>query len=1035
MFCSSVNGKNTPLRKRADPSPLSPNALQGHLGDGDVYGNDGGGALPGQIATSGSGDSQGDDPSTPLVKVTGGGKLDLGDTERDDVHASSSKLSSVPVDVHEAVTRAVHQHAHFKERGPLVINPRAWYMRNWDVVTMLLLFYTAVVTPVEVAFMSTKLNILFFINRGVDTCFLVDIVLTFFVAIPDPSDGLLLFHHPTIIRSYLRGWFVLDVVSILPFDLVSIIFNNGAVSKLKILRVLRLLKLMKLLRIFRAARIFQRLETQYTIDYSALELVKFGILALTCSHWMACAWGLLADLEDAKHNWLKYTTFNSFTENGLLEEGQDPRGVVPPLEIYVAALYWSAMTMSTIGYGDILPSTLAERVFVSVAMLFGAFIYGYIIGAVSNVISTRNQRTNKFYQLMSELNAFLKEGKFKHDLRIRLREYFKYCLSGADVSTHTALLKQMSPALRGEITLSMNTWITKVEFFKQCPEALVIQLTMNINQQTYPPQEKILVPGDWCNKMYMVRKGIAICRQKILVTGNVFCVECLYKEGKVAYSAHAVTFVDLYYFDRTLLLESLYYFPDMKRHFQLLSLKRVFHDEVCAYAKAYTALLSKGAEADLTDFMDERPSHFLKKLRILNGHDGAGLRAEGDGENRAKEQAATIIQRRFRGYTARLLVRAKVAEEGCTGVFDKHIRKMDPNMYVARAIDVFHHRTGVSLHLLHQKVDSLLSGEPLPSGAGTTGAKSAPFTFSTPMPRQVSDWREFGGRTGGDAAPASGNRAVFPPGPFPDTSEAASAHHAATAAEAAAASASRGIEDLRHELRLGFASVMEGGRSGGDDGHGGGGGRDSAPSSSASARDDAVSALDRRLSRGIAAQEARAAHLELLVSDMCAQVGAVSRTLSQMSEVQRMFQERSQRTLLANLEQAQARMRDQVAKAVGGAAGGMWAASDELGLDSSASRPGPGRGSHSRPLSLTESDPPPSRAGAQAGAGYGAGASNAGSGTWTPGSGSGMGAPGSGYGLGAPGWESGLGTLARRPLSANAPPPPPPPLRSNQGFQ
>ena len=108
----------------------------------------------------------------------------------------------------------------------------------------------------------------------------------------------------------------------------------------------------------------------------------------------------------------------------------------------------------------------------------------------------------------------------------------------------------------------MNTWITRVDLFKNCPEALIIQLTMAIKQQTFPPQEKILVPGDWSDKMFIVRKGVAICRQKIVTTGQVFCVESLYKEGKVAYSAHAVTFCDLYTIDRDVLMTALKHFPE-----------------------------------------------------------------------------------------------------------------------------------------------------------------------------------------------------------------------------------------------------------------------------------------------------------------------------------------------------------------------------------------------------------------------------------------------------------------------------------------
>jgi hypothetical protein len=98
------------------------------------------------------------------------------------------------------------KHKAFMEKSPLVISPRTWYMRKWDLVTLVLLLFTAVVTPVEVAFLETSLwSILFWINRSVDALFVIDIFLNFFVAIVDPEDGQLIFHHPTIIKTYLRA--------------------------------------------------------------------------------------------------------------------------------------------------------------------------------------------------------------------------------------------------------------------------------------------------------------------------------------------------------------------------------------------------------------------------------------------------------------------------------------------------------------------------------------------------------------------------------------------------------------------------------------------------------------------------------------------------------------------------------------------------------------------------------------------------------------------------------------------------------------
>lgn len=116
-------------------------------------------------------------------------------------------------------------------------------------------------------------------------------------------------------------------------------------------------------------------------------------------------------------------------------EPDNPRDIVGSFRLYLAALYWSTMTISTIGYGDIVPVTTGERVYVIIAMLVGAFEYGYIVGAVSNIIATRNEKLNRFQGLMRDLNGFLVDHRFPQALRVRLREYFRYQLDGADAGS------------------------------------------------------------------------------------------------------------------------------------------------------------------------------------------------------------------------------------------------------------------------------------------------------------------------------------------------------------------------------------------------------------------------------------------------------------------------------------------------------------------------------------------------------------------------------------------------------------------------
>ena len=69
-----------------------------------------------------------------------------------------------------------------------------------------------------------------------------------------------------IARHYLCTWFFLDLISILPFDILSIVVGE-ALAKLKIVRLFRLMRLIKLIRLIRASRMFKRWETRMAIDY------------------------------------------------------------------------------------------------------------------------------------------------------------------------------------------------------------------------------------------------------------------------------------------------------------------------------------------------------------------------------------------------------------------------------------------------------------------------------------------------------------------------------------------------------------------------------------------------------------------------------------------------------------------------------------------------------------------------------------------------------------------------------------------------
>ena len=90
-------------------------------------------------------------------------------------------------------------------------------------------------------------------------------------------------------------------------------------------------------------------------------------------------------------------------------------------------------------YGDVVAVTRAERCVAILCMLFGSFTFGYIIGAVSGVVAMRDSRQNRFQIIMRDLNTFMNEGNFPQELRVKLRDYFKYKAEQVRFGAHSGV--------------------------------------------------------------------------------------------------------------------------------------------------------------------------------------------------------------------------------------------------------------------------------------------------------------------------------------------------------------------------------------------------------------------------------------------------------------------------------------------------------------------------------------------------------------------------------------------------------------------
>jgi hypothetical protein len=159
-----------------------------------------------------------------------------------------------------------------------------------------LLLYVTVVTPFQLSFLETpnpgdiEMNlpgVLFFADRLLDLFFLADIFISFHLTYFDSEKGAYESNVKEIRLHYIKGWLIIDVISVVPFDLIVNDRNSMSASTVRLLRAIKLLKLVRLLKIMRGGRLVEVLQRTFGASFL---LVKCLCMMLTLVHWTACLW-------------------------------------------------------------------------------------------------------------------------------------------------------------------------------------------------------------------------------------------------------------------------------------------------------------------------------------------------------------------------------------------------------------------------------------------------------------------------------------------------------------------------------------------------------------------------------------------------------------------------------------------------------------------------------------------------------------------------------------------------------------------------
>ncbi|DAZ96285.1 TPA: hypothetical protein N0F65_008318 [Lagenidium giganteum] len=412
----------------------------------------------------------------------------------------SAVRKSIPAFVGRA-TRHLFRRA---RAPPLMIDPESNPKRMWDVLLMLCVLYTTVVVPYRVCFRQDAVGLTFSLEAGMDGLFFADICANFITGVHLPS-GEVSYNMKFIAGSYLRGWFVVDFFSTLPYESLARAFGYSdnapaALMSTKLLRGLKVLRLFKLVRIRKISKAFTNLEDAVNTNQSLLSLIKLGLTMLFAAHIAACIWFAVGSIDDNTSWVISY--INSTADPQVAASHDDPQ------LLYLASMYWAIVTMTTIGYGDIVAQNIVERIVNIGIMAIGVSFFGYVIGTISSLVANLDVAAALYEERMTTIKEYIISRQIPSPMSKRIREHFEYYYQNRSVFKERKILYRLPSAMRNEMIHHLHEkLVSGIKYLQECHESLVSDLVIDMQPFACAREDFVYVQHEIAAHVFFLLKG------------------------------------------------------------------------------------------------------------------------------------------------------------------------------------------------------------------------------------------------------------------------------------------------------------------------------------------------------------------------------------------------------------------------------------------------------------------------------------------------------------------------------------------------
>ncbi|KAL4469567.1 hypothetical protein ABPG74_004820 [Tetrahymena malaccensis] len=378
-----------------------------------------------------------------------------------------------------------------------VFTPNSNLIKAWDSLQSLLIIFSTFLLNLELFF---GMDVAYFqlLFQVIFVASIIDIFVELNTGVL--KKGNIIIERNFILKSYLKNNLFINLIGNVPLFFY--------ISKVEVSTIMRMLfnifyvfKWIKVANVLKQIAFYVSYEKDHKNMFDLLKLLVFviGICHIFCLFWHGLV--MLEINNGITNNWL--------ANKNLLDASIQER--------YIYSFYFLAVTMATVGYGDISPQNKFEVLFTTITIFVTCIVYAFSLNTIGAIIENIEKKNKKCKENLQVIHGLMREEEVSRNLKIKISDYIEYLYKESNEiqrKQEKLIIEKLSTKLRNDLNLEIQgKYLSNIPLFKCIKEKEKVAKIME--EQLYSPAETIFTQDDIddCSLYYIVKGAVSIIFQ------------------------------------------------------------------------------------------------------------------------------------------------------------------------------------------------------------------------------------------------------------------------------------------------------------------------------------------------------------------------------------------------------------------------------------------------------------------------------------------------------------------------------------------